>query len=188
MPQRGATMMKRSMLLVTGAATLLAGCGGSDDFSAKNASVADVASKTKQMQRQEPGEWETTTQITALDNPDIPKGSPTAKLMMEQLGQKQTQKTCVTRPSTARPVFAQAVDPTGQCRYDHISLKQGHIDALLACPAPDGGGTVEMRHRGTFTPKSFDVEATMTRKDSNGGRAGTMTMRITAKRIGDCKA
>lgn len=180
--------MKRSMAMLLGTTLLLGGCGGSEDFSARNASVADVASETQKVRRQEPGEWQTTTRITALDNPDIPKGSPTEKLMLEQLGKNQTSTTCVTKADADRPVFAQAVDPTGKCRYDHITFEDGHIDAVLACPAADRPGSVEIRHRGTYTPKSFDVEATMTQKNAAGANAGTMTMRITAKRTGECKA
>ena len=172
---------------------LLAGCGGKGTadngaVSMKNASVADVTAKAKDLPKQQPGEWKTTTRILKLESSDIPKGSAVAKLMQEQMQKEQTDTTCVTADRMQRPLFERAVDPTGKCRYDHFSMQGGRIDAQLECPAPDGPGTVVVQHKGTFGATSFDVQTTMTRKDATGKDTGTTTMEVKSQRVGDCSA
>ncbi|WNO54328.1 DUF3617 domain-containing protein [Stakelama saccharophila] len=181
--------MKRALWVLGLGLPLLTGCGDADDsIDARNASVADVSQQAQTILKQKPGMWRTTTEITDLKTADIVQGSPIDRLMREQMASGQTRSACVSEGDASLPIFARAVDPQAACRYDHIRMGDGTIDALLTCPAADGVGTVEFSQRGSYSATDFDIETRLTRRNGDGTGASTMAMRLTGERTGDCEA
>lgn len=187
--------MKRLMLLVL-PALALAACGKSNDGSAngqanaaesgKPKSIEQVAEEMKTAPKMKPGEWETTVQIVKLDMPDAP---PQMKEALEQ-SMKQannSSKSCVTPEEAERdPSEFIKKGQGGECTYERFSFAGGKIDGKMSCKRAQQGA-LEATMTGTISPELLDM--TMNSVTSGSGMPGKvdMTMRMTSKRIGDCK-
>lgn len=171
---------------------LVAGCGGPGGdagIDLTNASIAEVAEKAVGAQQQRPGQWEIATEVTAMEIEGMPEDSPMAEMMKQQMGQKRTDTQCLTEEDAKKAMVPQDLDPNGNCRFARFKMGGGNIDATLSCAAPDGAGRMEVTQKGTYSPESYDLTSTMTRSGGEGiGANSTMSMKVTGKRIGECKA
>jgi len=70
------------------------------------------------------------------------------------------------------------------CTYEHFNWGGGKIDLKLVCKHEQATTTMAMA--GTYTPDNYEL--TMTSTNNAAGAAGdmTMTMKVDAKRVGDC--
>lgn len=185
--------MKRLMLLAL-PALALAACSKSDDGAANGQAAADagkpktieqVAEEMKSAPKMKPGEWETTVQVVKFDMPNAPPQVKEA--MQKSMGQANSSKSCVTPEEAERdPSEFIKKGQGGECTYDRFSFAGGKIDGKMSCTRPQQG-KLEATMTGTISAEALDM--TMNNVMSGGGMPGQvdMTMRMTSKRIGDCK-
>ena len=169
----------------------LAACDGIGEPSVDltNASMAEVATEAVKVQQQRPGQWDITSQLVSLDVEGIPEDSPMTAMLKQQIGQPKTDSQCLTEEDAKKAMVPQDVDPNNSCRFGHFRMKGGQIDAEMTCRAPDGPGTLAMTQKGSYSPDSYDVTSTLTRAGGTAPRENsTMTMKVSAKRTGECKA
>ncbi len=154
-----------------------------------NASIAEVAAEAVKVQQQRPGQWEITSQLVSLDVEGVPDDSPMTAMLKQQIGQPKTDSQCLTEEDAKKAMVPQDVDPNNSCSFAHFRMKGGRIDAEMTCSAPEGPGTLTMTQKGSYSPDSYDVTSTLTRAGGTApGENSTMTMKVSAKRTGECKA
>jgi hypothetical protein len=180
--------MTRTRHLLSGAALaalgLLGGCGG-----AGGGNVVVM----------EPGEWETTFQITNVQTENLPPEMRDQASRAQ--GRTQTVRNClagsadVVRIQNLRftvpvPMAGPGSAPAPGCRMPELSMEGGRIRLQMSCegmPGPMmGGGTMSMsaEMNGTYTANSVEVTGRGEVRMS-GGR-GSAEMRITGRRLGAC--
>lgn len=146
---------------------------------------ADVAAEARKLQL-EPGQWETTTTITALNVPGLP-----AAMAKAATGTPTTTSACITPAEAARPsadILAGAQG--GNCTYQRFSMANAQIDAAMTCAPPGAPSAVALTLNGGYSPQTFDM-GMVVKTDLPGQGAmtqGTMTMRarVSGLRTGAC--
>ncbi|HEV7659165.1 MAG TPA: DUF3617 family protein [Allosphingosinicella sp.] len=186
--------MTRYKHLLSGAALaalgMLGGCGGGGNGNGAGGGNVVVM---------EPGEWETTFQITNIQTENLP---PEMRDQANQAqGRSQTVRNClagsadVIRIQNLRftvPVPMAGPGPAPGCRMPELSMESGRIRLQMSCegmPGPMmGGGTMSMsaEMNGTYTANS--VEATGRGEVRMSGGRGSAEMRMTGRRLGACPA
>ncbi len=166
----------------------LAACNKQPDINVKNASVGEVAEKVRQAGGDEgfvePGKWKTTISVLDVEVPGMP---PQAAQQMKQMMAKvqaQSYDTCLTEADVKRPKEDFFAGKSNDCRYDHLTMSGGKIDAALRCDAKPSG-TMTMAINGTYSRDSYEATMAM---DVSGGREGGMKMRSHSEshRVGEC--
>jgi Protein of unknown function (DUF3617) len=184
--------MKSTVLILT-PLILLAGCG-KGDVNLKNASVDDVVKATTNAQALTPGEWSTSTQITAVDMPGAPEKAKVmlAAISKAMVGKKTASENCVTPEQAKKPdanMFAGA--NSGSCTFEKFSMAGGRMDAVMNCAQPGSPGKMKMTMNGPYGGDSYSL-ASQIQMSGGPGMAGAAGMTISAtntgKRIGACKA
>lgn len=175
------TIMKRLFLY---APFVLAACGSQPSVKAENASVAEVAEKTREAIRMVPGEWKGTTEVVAMDIPGMPAGA------MNQTKTKTDYTSCLTKEQAEKPPAEMFGGKSGgDCRYEKFTVAGGKLDAVMIC-TPKGSGEMRMTMSGEFGAEKYDVTNDMTMKmpANAGGQTMTMKARVSGARVGACKA
>lgn len=175
--------MRLALILGLGA---LAACGREPDVDAKNASVAEVAEQVRDATREpgfiRAGKWVSQVSMEELSAPGMP--AEARERMKSMVPGLQSFESCLTREEAKRPkedFFAQG---NNQCRYDHFRMGDGRIDAKMRCDRQ--GMTQVMELAGTYSPDSYTMR--MTTSSGQGAAGGMrMTMRVDAKRVGECE-
>ena len=156
--------MKR-VLLLTPALALAAACSGSPTTI-------------------QPGQWETTTQMTEVEIPGMPEAM--AAQMREQMGnQRSTQTHCITPEEAANPA-GRMVNPGGdsqQCEFSESTFAGGVINVQGTCPSPTGG-SIATSLEGTYTETT--MEGRIGAEVQGGPQNMRMSGTLTSRRIGDC--
>ncbi len=175
--------MRRIAILL--AAVPMAACNQGIDLS--NASIEQVVEASKTAETPEPGMWQTTTTLAAMDLGPVAAGNPQAAAMMkEQIGKTQTVNACVTPDKAQSPVLAgiEQLKNSG-CRFDTFKLGGGSLDATMACARP--GGRMTVSQKGSYSSTSYDLQSTVAQGET--GKPGTsMTVHVVGKRTGTCEA
>ncbi|WP_162233723.1 DUF3617 domain-containing protein [Sphingomonas sp. Leaf17] len=175
--------MRRIAILL--AALPLAACNQGIDLT--NASIEQVVDASKNAETPEPGMWQTTTTLAAMDLGPIAAGNPQAAAMMkQQIGKTQTISACLTPDKAQSPVLAgiEQLKNSG-CRFDTFKLGGGTLDATMACQRP--GGRMTVSQKGTYSSTAYDLQSTVAQGDA-GKPATSMTVHVVAKRTGACEA
>lgn len=162
---------------------LLAGCSQAGDGNNMTASAAGTggvpASGGVAMQ---PGEWESTIQVSAANMPQMPPGVSMPGM------QPITARFCITPEQAANPNAdvlggSRNASPAG-CTTENFSFAGGRISGTTTCNM--GRGTMRTAISGQFTPTTYEM--TLQSSSDTGGAAANSEMRISARRIGDCPA
>lgn len=168
---------------------LLAACHSQPAVHKQNASVVEVAEATKDAVKLQPGKWETTVAVLAIDGPGLPAGVAAA---MKQRTQAQKVEVCLTPEDAAKPP-QDMLGAAKNCTYDTFEMSAGKMNGTLVCKNAPGMPAGEMRASlsGSFAATSYDLtsEATMTMPALPGSAAGgkiTTKTQIQGKRLGDC--
>lgn len=147
-------------------------------------SATAVAAETRKLQLQ-PGQWETTTLITAMDVAGLP-----ADAMQAATGTRTTTSNCITPAQAARPdanILSGTKD--GNCTYQRFSMAGTKIDAAMTCAplgTPAGApGKIAMTLAGTHARDRFDIGMAMN-TDLPGNLAMTMKATVAGRRTGAC--
>lgn len=162
-------------------ALLLVACSKQPEAGEKltDAKVAAEAGKL----RLQPGQWETTTLIDAINVSGMP-----ADAMKAATGTRTTTSNCVTPAQAARPdanILSGTKD--GNCTYQRFSMANAKIDAAMTCSPPGIPGTMAMTLAGGYSPTAFDMGMDM-KSDMPGNMALTMKATVSGKRVGACSA
>ena len=178
----------RSIIVVSAALGLtLSACS---DSSAPE-TVEDMADAAASMEKPEPGQYETTTELIEFEVPGM--GEQEAQMVRGMMEASMTQTTsyCLT-PEEAEKGFEEAIremqsgDTKEQCSFERFDVSGNTVDSQMKCD--DGAGNVgNIAMTGTVSPTSSDMtmEFDQTSADSPGG-AMKMKLNMKSKRTGDC--
>lgn len=170
---------------------LLAACGSDPQVDARNASVQDVAGQVADAGGSEmfvrPGKWQSRVEIEKFELPGAPPAAAEAMRGMQQ--RMAVQESCLTPEEAKRPKEDFFAGEGKNCRYDHFTMGNGKIDAVMKCSGEGMAQTMAMQ--GTYGPEAYQMRMSMKAEAGAGGEIGpaggmTMTMRVDAKRIGEC--
>lgn len=167
----------------------LAACGTEPDVSATNASVEDVAEQVAEAGGGDafvrPGKWQSRVQIEEFKLPGAPPGAESAMRNMRE--RAQVYESCLTEEHARRPKEDFFAGDNKNCRYHHFNMSDGKIDAMMNCSGEGMAQTMTMK--GTYSPEAYQMQMSMEAQAGSGPPGGmTMTMRVDAKRIGECDA
>ncbi|HEX9965626.1 MAG TPA: DUF3617 domain-containing protein [Allosphingosinicella sp.] len=179
--------------LVLGAAALaLAACGssgGDKGGSGGNGSTAAAAgsggsgSESGSGVNLQPGEWEMKMDVVNVKVDGLPEGVADA---MKKEGGKAT-RDCMTEEEAKGPkpdMFTK--DNPANCKTEGFSWSGGRIQGKTTCTGQNGAGKTQMTMDGRYTAQSIDM--TMKSETDMMGKAMTMEMRLTGRRVGECTA
>lgn len=166
---------------------LLAACSTEPQVDARNASVEEVAEQVAGAAGSDsfvrPGKWQSRVRIEKFELPGAP---PEASAAMRSMHERaQVHESCLTPEQARRPKEDFFADANKSCRYDHFTMGDGKIDAVMKC---GGDGMVQtMAMQGTYAPESYRMRMSI-KADAGAGPPGgmTMIMAVEAKRVGEC--
>ena len=172
--------MRVAAALVTIA--MVAGCGQAGDSGNGTAAAPGanpLAGGTAAVTLQ-PGQWETTMQMEAPGMANLPPGvtPPTVRPI--------TSNVCITPEQAANP-GAEAMSGNAQgngCRTENFSFANGRIQGTSICERD--GVQARTTMTGQYTPTSYEM--TIQSQTQIEGTTQNSTMRVTARRIGECPA
>ncbi|MCW2393812.1 MULTISPECIES: DUF3617 domain-containing protein [unclassified Sphingobium] len=178
----------RAVFLITPALLVLSGCDSGPNVSATNATPEEVQQQVAAAGGDgvmvSPGRWEGQMTVQEIEMPGLP--AEARDHMKAQMGAGRSFTSCVTEEDVKEQKAFFTGEHDKSCKYDHFTMKNGKISALLKC---DGGaqGRMEMKMDGEYAPDRYRME--MASKAQGGDAAGEMTMKMTvdAKRVGACK-
>ena len=179
--------MKKAIAL---AVLALAACNKGSDVKVENATPEEVAAKVQQsaaadQSQIEPGQWSVASEMKLVELKGVP--GAVADQMKASMEHKSTDLQCITPEEVKKPeVFAGKQD--SGCKYERFEMGGGKINAVMHCPASEGGGKMTMTMNGTYSPRDYTVDATMDMSGAGDGQGMKMAMHATAKRVGDCPA
>ncbi|MGI8610679.1 MAG: DUF3617 domain-containing protein [Sphingomicrobium sp.] len=178
--------MKHALFLL-GCALPLAGCDNGPEVDARNATVEEVAERVADASGGDsfvrPGKWQSKVQIEEFELPGAP---PEAKTAMRGMHERpQVYESCLTPDEAKRPKEDFFAGANKNCRYDRFTMGDGKIDAVMKCSGEGMAQTMAMQ--GSYGPDSYQIRMSM-KADAGAGPPGgmTMTMRVDAKRLGEC--
>ena len=164
------------------AALALSACGSKSGVDAKNESPEAVASKVAasgMMPR--PGRWQANLKLLGIDMPGMPAGAREA--MSKSMDTTKSYFTCLTPEGAAKPdaTFFQKAAPG--CTYDHYTMADGKIDALMTCPP--GNGPTRMAMTGTYSNDIYDIRIKSS-SEMTKGVPTNIEMAVLSRRVGEC--
>lgn len=177
-------------LLLIGAATGLAGCGG--DPGAAVVSHDDIAEQMRRLANEgsffQAGQWESTSEILHLDGL---RPSEAAALKAE-VG-RQTFSTCLSTEEVTEPDADFFTGNASDCVYSRFRMGDGKIEAKMRCVTGNivqdnelVGNYARDRYDFTLTSVGQPPRGSRDPEDRTGTEGSKMVMGITARRVGDC--
>jgi hypothetical protein len=162
----------------------LAACGGPqpadpldpEDRAQANEIVAEVSNADMLMA----GQWETKSLIRSIAASGLP-----AESKEEIKGTEAAIVQCLPEEDRARPTprFFTGSDE-GECSYGSFSMKDGKIDAAMACTGTPG--SLNFALSGTYTQTSYDIDARATRS-GGAGAAVNGSAKLSGTWLGACE-
>lgn len=182
--------MKHMLLMAVGVVALAA-CNKSPTVNAKNATPEEVAKKVQASGVDrimvEPGLWQSKVTIEKFDMPGMPPEMASRMKTMMAQNQGHDFETCLTPEDVRKPKEDFFAGKNNECRYEHFTMGDGKIDALMHCGKEAGAST--MRMAGTYAPDSYQMQmSTEAETGDEAGHAFQMQMRVEARRVGECSA
>lgn len=145
---------------------LLAGCEKMSDpvQSGKRAAATAAGRERPIVTALQPGLWETTTEIAALD-PQARAALETAdaRAIADKLGgQKQVSMACLSADQARSPnALVIGGREQGQCSFESFSLNRGALDAVLTCTWPGKAGRTLIAAHGRYGGTAFTLDTVM---------------------------
>ena len=169
-------------------ALTLAACDSGPDVSATNATPEEVQQQVEAAGGDgvmvSPGRWEGQMTVQEIDMPGLP---PEAREQMKaQMGSGRSFTSCITEEDVKQQkAFFTGEQDDKSCKYDHFTMENGKVSALLKCDRGEEG-RMEMTMNGDYAPDRYRME--MASKAEGGAPMGAMTMKmmVEAKRVGAC--
>jgi len=164
----------------------LAACGSDPEVKADNAKPSEVAAKMRDAAGKgsfvRPGQWEQTVSLMKIEAPGMP---PEAREYMQRaMNKAQIHNVCLSKEQAEQPRENFFAGADKNCTYEHFNWGGGKIDLKLICKHEQATTTMAMA--GTYTPDHYEL--TMTSNNDAAASAGdmVMTMKVDAKRVGEC--
>jgi hypothetical protein len=183
----------KTRLILSAAALALAACGSSGgDKAAEGGNGSAAAAEggggggsggSASGGNLQPGEWEMKMEVVNVKVEGLPEG--VADGMKSQAGG--INRTCMTEEEAKAPkgdIFTG--DKAGNCKSEGFKWEGGRIQGKTTCEGQGGTGQTVMTMDGRYTPQSIDM--TMKSDTEMMGKAMTMEMRVSGKRVGECTA
>ena len=169
-------------MMILAAATMLAACGGNKDAAADGKGGTATVS-TAPVKRQ-PGSWGQTIQITRLEGAGV---NDHAKQAMQQMFDAFGKMTvCVTPEAAAKEDLSANMEKLGaqgaDCKVERKSVVGEKLDFAATCNK--NGETMKVAMTGTSGATAQDM--TISVEPVNNKAISGMTMRVAAKRRGEC--
>ena len=123
----------------------------------------------------QPGQWEITTRMLAMEMPGMPAG-----LVKSMIGKPMTIRHCLSAADAASDPQALLRKSGANCSYGNFRMSGGTVDATMSCK--QGGNVMTGRTSGRYTPTSYDMTSQMS---TSSGMKSTST--ATGKWIGPCR-
>jgi hypothetical protein len=164
----------------------LAACNNGSDVEMQNASPEEVAEKMQETKGGDsfvnPGKWQQTVALMEIDAPGMPEQVRAS--MKQAMGQAQVHEVCLTKEQAKNPKEDFFAGKDQNCTYEHFNWGGGKIDLKLNCKHPNASQTMVLT--GDYQPDSYTM--TMIANTEGGGpmEKMTMTMKVDAKRVGEC--
>jgi hypothetical protein len=165
----------------------LAACSSEPEVKMENASVGEVANEIRKQAADDnsfvdPGKWQQTVSLLKIDAPGMP--AEARQMMQQAMDKPQVHEICLSPEQAKSPKEDFFAGADQNCRYEHFNWGKGKIDLKLNCKHPNAVQTMTMV--GTYSPEAYVMSMTAT--NVGGGPEGqmTMTMKVDAKRIGEC--
>jgi len=164
----------------------LAACDSSPDVNAKNAKPSEVAAQMKAAAGTgsfvRAGQWEQTVTLLNIEAPNMP---PEAKQYMQKaMAKAQVHNVCLSKEQAEKPRENFFAGADKNCTYEHFNWGDGKIDLKLICKHEQATTTMAMN--GTYSPDNYVLNMTSTNASAGAVGDMTMTMKVDAKRTGDC--
>lgn len=183
--------MVRITFLLAGTAALLAACDRQPvepPEQARNAAPAPAAAKPAEPYRgvtpgtMQPGLWEADAEIVDIvftgGDPKRRRDGDTGK------GEVRHWSKCFTPAMVAQPpAEALGSAANGDCTYDRFAIRDGRLDAEATCMA--GKMPQKVVITGVLGDTAYAIDQKVTADDKDFGH-GEVTIKIDAKRTGDC--
>lgn len=175
--------MRGTMVAV--AALLLAGCGGKGGTD--NASAA--ANEGGPVKHQ-PGSWTNKIEVTKID---AGPGVDTAKIkagLQQIFDAASTKSVCITPEMAAKGNPAANMERMAaqgkKCDFTRKAMNGEKLDFAGTCSDPNGA-KLRVAVTGTNGATGQDLKVVSAPVDASGASQGSMEMRITSRRTGECK-
>jgi hypothetical protein len=98
----------------------------------------------------------------------------------------EAQRLCIERIAPDHPEIFLALPDGAECTFDKAVWAEGKADIAGSCLAGDGGPPFKTSITGSYRRTAFDVALRMVTEIPEV--AVDMTLKITARRVGDCPA
>jgi len=169
----------------------LAACNKGPQVDEKNATPAEVAQKVRESAGDQafvkPGLWESKVTIEKFDVPGMPAEMAQRMKTMMAENQEHGFQSCLTAEEVKRPKEDFFAGKDNECRYEHFTMGDGKIDAAMQC-GRKGSSTQVMQMAGTYSPESYQMQTSMRMEGGKSPEGAiSMTMRVEAQRVGECK-
>lgn len=175
-------MPRLTTIVISFALLALAACnkGGVDAKNESAKSVADKVAVADEITLQ-PGQWETTFKMDAMDNGI--SAPPAAKAAIERaMANARTALTCIT-PEQAQARKGAFMQHQAGCTYQNFTMGGGHIEGTATCDMAGIKRTMKMS--GQYGPDNYQMHVD-TRMQRPGGQSVSSSMTMTARRTGEC--
>lgn len=167
--------MTRTIALSFAATLLLTGCSD--------------AGKDGPAVKRQPGSWQQKIEIIKLEGPGV---KPEDKAKMQQMfGMMGGISVCLTPEAAAQENVAADASKMGSsgtdCSFERQEIKGNTVDFAMTCKIASGE-VMKMTGKGTTGATSQDMTVTQSVTKADGSAAGSMVMRVTGTRKGECTA
>ena len=174
--------MRPILLMPLIAGLALSACHSKPAIDAKNETPAAVASKMAASgMLPRPGRWQADLKFVSMDMPGMPPAAREA--MSKSMDTTKSTFACLTPEKAAKldGSFFQKAAPG--CTYDHYTMADGKIDALMTCPP--GHGPTRMAMTGTYGNDVYNISIKGSSELAKG-MPMNIEMAVTSRRVGDC--
>ena len=177
----------KHVLLLAAAFAVLTACNKSPTVEAKNATPEEVAKQVSAAGGERvtvnPGKW--VSKVT-IENMHVPGAPPAMEAQMKGRGSEERDY-CLTPEEAKKPKENFFGGNRNECRYDHFTMGGGKIDAAMRCTHDKL--TQVVNFKGSYSPNSYELAMDSSVAGGSSEMAGmSMSMRVDAKRVGECSA
>ncbi|WP_260580457.1 DUF3617 domain-containing protein [Sphingopyxis sp. PET50] len=174
--------MKKTLMLAIASSLVLAACG---DKAATDGKTGKAASNEPAVKPQ-PGSWTSKIEVVDIKGEGVPAN---AKDQMNQMFAGMSGiSVCLTPEAAAKEDIATKMSNMGaqgrDCTIDEENNSGTSVDFATTCKG--AGGNMKIAAKGTSDATAQDVTMTMTALKADGSEEGTIVMRVTSARKGEC--
>lgn len=171
--------MKKTLMLAIASSLVLAACGDG----AKDGGSSAAKSPPEKPQA---GSWTSKIEVVDIKGEGVPAN---AKDQMNQMFAGLSGiSVCLTPEAVAEEDIAKKLSRMGSqgqdCTIDSDKNSGKTVDFAATCKSP--GRQMKMAAKGTSGATAQDVTMTMTSLEADGSEEGTIVMRVTGERKGEC--